>query len=70
MQNNDEFYVSVDIETSDPIPDEYSMLFIGVCLVSGPASSLYLIWQPDGVNCDPEALAVTGFDYLSEQNFS
>ncbi|CAI0822988.1 3'-5' exonuclease [Serratia entomophila] len=62
MKSNDEFYVSVDIETSGPIPGEYSMLSIGACLVSDPKRSLYLTLQPDGVKCDPEALAVTGLD--------
>jgi DNA polymerase III epsilon subunit-like protein len=62
MKDNDEFYVSVDIETSGPIPGEYSMLSIGACLVSDPTSSLYLTLQPDGVKYDPEALAVSGLD--------
>ncbi|KAB1579186.1 3'-5' exonuclease [Serratia marcescens] len=62
MKNNDEFYVSVDIETSGPIPGEFSMLSIGACLVSNPKSALYLTLQPDSLKYDPEALAVSGFD--------
>lgn len=33
---SDEFYVSVDVETAGPVPDIYSLLSIGTCLVSEP----------------------------------
>lgn len=59
---NDELYVSVDVETSGPVPGIYSLLSIGACLVSEPAQSIYLELKPDGLKYDPEALAVTGFD--------
>lgn len=58
----EELYVSVDVETSGPIPSEYSLLSIGACLVAEPAISIYLELQPDGVKHDPEAVAVTGLD--------
>ena len=61
---NGELYVSVDVETSGPIPGIYSLLSIGACLVSAPAQSIYLELQPDGMKHDPEAVAVTGFDLL------
>ncbi|WP_394245289.1 exonuclease domain-containing protein [Halopseudomonas laoshanensis] len=59
---NDELYVSVDVETSGPVPGIYSLLSIGACLVSEPTQSIYLELQPDGVKHDPEAVAVTGLD--------
>ena len=31
-----EIFVSIDVETSGPIPGEYSLLSIGACLVSDP----------------------------------
>ncbi|NKQ09077.1 3'-5' exonuclease [Pseudomonas sp. SST3] len=58
----DELYVSVDVETSGPVPGIYSLLSIGACLVSEPAQSIYLELQPDGLEHDPEAVAVTGLD--------
>jgi len=58
--NTDELYVSVDVETSGPIPGEYSLLSIGACLIAQPATSIYLELQPDSVKHDPEALAVSG----------
>ncbi|KIQ03281.1 MULTISPECIES: exonuclease domain-containing protein [Pseudomonas] len=58
--NTDELYVSVDVETSGPIPGEYSLLSIGACLVAQPATSIYLELQPDSPKHDPEALAVSG----------
>lgn len=58
----DELYVSVDVETSGPVPGIYSLLSIGACLVSDPAQSIYIELQPDGQKHDPEAVAVTGLD--------
>ncbi len=58
----DELYVSVDVETSGPVPGIYSLLSVGACLVSEPTQSIYLELQPDGVKHDPEAVAVTGLD--------
>lgn len=57
---SDELYVSVDVETSGPIPSEYSLLSIGACLVAEPAISIYLELQPDSTKHDPEAVAVSG----------
>ncbi len=59
---SDELYVSVDVETSGPVPGIYSLLSIGACVVSEPAQSIYLELQPDGLQHDPEAVAVTGLD--------
>ncbi|RLA29121.1 MAG: 3'-5' exonuclease, partial [Gammaproteobacteria bacterium] len=36
MTSNREVYLSVDVETSGPIPGEYSLLTIGACDVSDP----------------------------------
>lgn len=60
--NNDELYVSVDVETSGPIPGEYSLLSIGACLVAEPSISIYVELQPDSLTHDPEAVAVSGLD--------
>lgn len=60
--NSDELFVSVDVETSGPVPGEYSLLSIGACLVDEPETSIYLELKPDGVAYDPEAMAVTGLD--------
>jgi DNA polymerase III epsilon subunit-like protein len=57
-----EIYVSVDVETSGPIPGEFSLLSIGACLVDDPTKSIYLELQPTGNTHDAEALAVSGLD--------
>lgn len=59
---NDELYVSVDVETSGPVPGIYSLLSIGACLVSDPTQAIYIELQPDGLKHDLEALLVTGLD--------
>ena len=65
---SDELYVSVDVETSGPVPGIYSLLSIGACVVSEPAQSIYLELQPDGLQHDPEAVAVTGLDLTKLEN--
>ncbi|PLP96642.1 3'-5' exonuclease [Cupriavidus pauculus] len=61
MKIRKEVFVSVDVETSGPIPGEYSMLSIGACLVDAPETSFERTLKPLNRNADPEALAVTGF---------
>jgi DNA polymerase III epsilon subunit-like protein len=53
-----EFYVSVDVETSGPIPGEYSLLSIGACSVYEPRSSFYVEVQPLNDNFTEEALSI------------
>ncbi|WP_322073821.1 3'-5' exonuclease [Burkholderia cepacia] len=61
MEVWNEVFISVDVETSGPIPGEYSMLSIGACLVDAPETSFERMLKPLNRNVDPEALAVTGF---------
>lgn len=56
-----ETYVSVDIESSGPIPGEYSMLSIGACIVGHPEESFYAELKPISDHFLAEALEVTGF---------
>ena len=65
---SDELYVSVDVETSGPVPGIYSLLSIGACVISEPNQSIYLELQPDGLKHDPEAVAVTGLDLTKLEN--
>ena len=62
-----EVFISVDIETSGPIPGEYSMLSIGACLVSDISSSFECFVQPTSEKYDPEALQVIGFSLADFQ---
>lgn len=64
-----EIYISVDIESSGPIPGPYSMLSIGACVVGNPEVSFYTEIKPLSQNAVPEALKVSGFDLeiLSEE---
>jgi DNA polymerase III epsilon subunit-like protein len=61
MEVQNEVFISVDIETSGPIPGEFSMLSIGACLVDTPETTFERTLKPLNRNSDPEALAVTGF---------
>ncbi len=53
-------FVSVDVETSGPIPARYSLLSIGACVVSNPETAFYAEVRPERPDADPEALAVSG----------
>lgn len=55
-----EIFVSVDIETSGPIPGEFSLLSIGACLVDNPERTFQCLVKPVGERADPAAMAVTG----------
>ncbi len=61
MEARNEIFISVDIETSGPIPGEYSMLSIGACLVDAPETNFECTLKPLNRRADAEALAVSGF---------
>lgn len=57
-----ELFVSVDVESSGPIPGDFSLLSIGACVVGQRDKTFYAELQPLNNNSVPEALKVTGFD--------
>lgn len=62
MTNNQphEIFISVDVETSGPIPGEYSLLTLGACVVSREEATFYRKLKPISEKADQNALAVTG----------
>lgn len=56
-----EVFISIDVETSGPIPGEFSLLSIGACHVDDDNNSFYCELKPINNNADPKALEVTGF---------
>ncbi|MFC3677786.1 hypothetical protein [Ferrovibrio xuzhouensis] len=44
-----EIFVSVDIETSGPVPAEYSLLSIGACAVTDIDNGFYCELKPTGL---------------------
>ena len=63
-----EYFVSVDIETSGPIPGEFSLLSIGACVVYDSNMSFSCELKPINDNADPDALAVTGLSLARLKN--
>lgn len=63
-----ELYISVDIESSGPIPGEYSMLSLGACVVGDTEQVFYAELKPLNRNFVPEAMEVSQFslERLSE----
>ena len=53
-------YISVDVETSGPIPGEYSLLSIGACNVYLPQQTFECKLKPNRNNAVPAAMEVTG----------
>lgn len=46
MPSPTESFISVDVETSGPYPERYSLLSIGACLVDNPAEGFYIELKP------------------------
>lgn len=55
-----EIFVSVDVETSGPIPGEYSMLAIGACVIDDPDLTFACSIKPISDRVDAAAISVTG----------
>jgi ribonuclease T len=61
MSNKLEVFISIDVETSGPIPGEYSLLSIGACAVDEPERTFLCELRPITANADPKALEISGF---------
>lgn len=63
-----EIFISVDVETSGPVPGEYSLLSIGACETAQPESAFHCCLKPTADRVDPEALTASGhsIDQLRE----
>ena len=46
MANKSELYISVDVETSGPIPVEFSLLSLGACIVGNTSKTFYAEIKP------------------------
>ncbi len=55
-----EVYISVDVETSGPIPGKYSMLSLGACEVGHSERSFYVELRPTSQRYEPQAMQVVG----------
>lgn len=53
-------FVSVDVEASGCIPEEYSLLSIGACVLDNPQNSFYIEVKPINENFTTSAIKVTG----------
>lgn len=60
-ETKQEKFISVDIEASGPIPDEYSMLSLGACVVGERDKNFYIELKPLNDNFLPRALEKTKF---------
>ncbi|MGB0678220.1 MAG: exonuclease [Polyangiales bacterium] len=57
-----ELYIATDVEADGPIPGPYSMLSLGMAVVSRPDLSFYTEMKPISDDFVPEALKVAGLD--------
>ncbi len=48
-------YICVDVETSGPIPGDFSMLSIGACTIYEPQRTFYIELKPVNQNTTDEA---------------
>lgn len=68
MTNTREIFVSIDVETSGPIPGEYSLLSIGACSAFDPDNGFTCKVKPLSDKFDPKALEVTGLSMKALMN--
>lgn len=64
-----ELFISVDIETSGPIPEQYSLLSIGACVVGNTAENFYIELMPlnDNYTAEAEATCKMSLDTLRRE---
>ena len=62
MAAETECFISVDVETSGPVPGDYSMLSLGSCVTGDPNESFYVEIKPLNDRAIPDALKISGFD--------
>lgn len=60
MPKRNEIYISVDVETSGPIPGVFSLLSLGACVVGEPNKTFYAELKPLNDNFIKKALMVNG----------
>src|SRR3989338_3008189 len=60
MTQKREIYISVDVETSGPIPAEFSLLSLGACVVGNTSKTFYAEIKPLNDNFIKQALEVSG----------
>lgn len=51
-------YISVDLETAGPVPEQYALLSIGACTLLEPRQTFYAELQPDRLETTPQAQAI------------
>jgi len=51
-------YICVDVETTGPIPGDYSMLSIGACTIFEPQRTFYIELKPINLNSIVEAASI------------
>jgi ribonuclease T len=61
MSTKREVFISVDVETSGPIPGEYSLLSIGACDVDDAKRCFSVELKPINKKADTKALEISGF---------
>jgi DNA polymerase III epsilon subunit-like protein len=60
MSAKREVFISIDVETSGPIPGEFSLLSIGACDVDDAMRVFSCELKPINNNADPKALEISG----------
>ncbi len=60
MTRDEELFISVDIETSGPVPGEYSMLSIGACVIFDVSRTFACELKPISAKSSPDAIRVSG----------
>lgn len=65
-------YICVDVETSGPIPGDFSLLSIGACTIYEPRKTFYIELKPENQNSTDEAASIhkLSLEHLTEKGVS
>jgi len=58
IESESDVYICVDVETSGPIPGDYSMLSIGACTIYEPQQTFYIELKPINQNTIADAASI------------
>jgi len=58
VQLETDVYICVDVETTGPVPGDYSMLSIGACTIYEPQQTFYIELKPINQNTTEEAVSI------------
>ena len=62
MSKTNDFFISIDVETTGPNPGDYALLSIGACTLTDPLETFYIELIPTSFNALQSALEISNLN--------